>query len=176
MKKPPFQQIEATMLDAQGAVSFQHPTPPRGGQLDSSTSIDQHLQGYDRFNLRIPFTKMHKILFVYVSYMNKSPNTPPNRTNHKKLSCFIQFVQLPQQNFIIKKPNQNHFFDNTNTYIFSPNDSHLFCYQPLDPPPMGKFWCNNPTSKSHSGFTSMHWATVLLSHDGATLRSVAWKI
>ena len=49
-----FQQIEATMLDAQGAVSFQQPTPLRGEQLDSSTSIDQHLQGYDRFHLRIP--------------------------------------------------------------------------------------------------------------------------
>ena len=50
MKKPPFQQIEATMLDAQWAVV----STANSSERWTTTSIDQHLEGYDRFNLTHP--------------------------------------------------------------------------------------------------------------------------
>ena len=152
-----FQQIEATMLDAQWLS-------PSNSQLLwevdnlTTTSTDQHLQGYDRFNLHphsLKCIKYRLYICIIISYMNKSPNTPPNRTLHQKLSCFIQFVELPHQNFIIKKTNQNqnHFWT-TQTQIFP-----IFWVLPTTwPTPHAKILMQQPTSKSHSGFTSMHWA------------------
>lgn len=135
MKKPPFQQIEATMLDAQGA-------------LVSTTSIDQHLQGYDRFHLRIPIHKNAQNINLYMYHIWISHPTPhPNRTNHKKLSCFIQFVQLPQKN-ASSKANQNHFLT-TQTLTYSPQMIPIcFVTNHLTHPPWENFDVTTPPPKA----------------------------
>ena len=88
----------------------------------TTTSTDQHLQGYDRFNLHphsLKCIKYRLYICIIISYMNKSPNTPPNRTLHQKLSCFIQFVEFtpPKLHHQKNKPKPKPLLDNTNTNI-----------------------------------------------------------